>query len=381
MKIAFISYEDSKDIKAWSGTISFMAKYLGKKNEIIRVDNLSRPIDYFFKALNYAWVALGKSADYKRNRLFVKIVCKRIQKELDKLDYDIIFAPGSTYITFLKSDKPIVVWADATYISMVGFHFQYNKLNNRQIKYGDYLEQVAFDKCSKLIFSTNRVAESAQNDYKISQEKIEVIPFGANLIHNHNRESIVELNKLKSTSKVKLLFIGVYWYNKGGDILLEIFDELRKMDSGYELEVVGSTPKEKKEISGVNFYGFLDKSIPEQKDKLESLFESSHYFILPTRSEAYGISFVEANSYGLPVFGSNLGGVPDIIEDGINGELMDIEKSAKFLANQIHNYISEGDYNKKSLKAFDHYKENFTWDNSIKRVNNLLEKLVYENKR
>lgn len=376
MKIAYISYEDSHNVKAWSGTISFIAKYLEKDNDVIRIDNLFSPIDYIFKGLSAIWRLFGKSADYKRNRFFVRMVCNRIQKKLDSLEYDLIFSAGSTYITFLKSDKPIVIWADATYLTIVNNHFQYNKLSTRQIKVGNQLEIDALNNCNKLIFSSEIPANSAISDYNIPASKVKIIPFGANVLHNNQESDIIKFNSEKNKNKIKLLFIGVYWNNKGGDILLDIFKEFQMMSTDYELEIVGSTPTKIPNIVGVTFHGYLDKSIPEENKKFINLFESSHYFILPTRSEAFGIAFVEANSYGLPAFGSDLGGVPDIIENGINGELIDIKKSPKELALQIHKYITESSYNEKSLRAFRHYQENFTWDKSIEKVNRILEELT-----
>lgn len=376
MKIAFISYEDSNDISAWSGTIHSMAKYLAIDNELIRIDNLSRPIDYLFKFMSFVLWILGKSSDYKRNVIYVKLVCKRIQKILDKLDYDVIFAPGSTYITFLKSDKPIVIWADATFKSLMESYPQYSNLPKSQINDGNKLESIAFHNSTKLIFSTSWAAQSAQFDYNVKDTKIEIIPFGANLTHNNSETDILEFNKIKDSKSIKLLFIGVDWVKKGGNLLLNIFSELKLLSGIYTLDVVGSAPKKIPVIEGVTFHGFLNKSDKSQNEKLISLFKSSHYFLLPTKAEAFGIVFCEANSYGLPTFGSNLGGIVDIIKNGVNGELIDIKKSPKDLAIQIHNYISNGDYNEKSLSAFNHYQNNFTWMRSIEKVNNVLKQLV-----
>lgn len=376
MKIAFISYEDSNDISAWSGTIQAMAKYLSKDNKIIPIDNLVSPIDYIFKIYSYLLRLLGNSSDFKRNNLFVKLVCNRIQKKLDKQDYDLIFAPGSTYITYLKSKKPIVIWADATVNSLNDSYPQYSNLPKSQIDAGDRMEKIAFDNSTKVVFSTTWAAMYAKEDYHIDNSKIEIIPFGANLQHNNTIEYIEDLNKDKSTSIVNLLFVGIDWQKKGGDLLLSIYTELRILSNNYNLDVVGSSPDKIPIIEGAIFHGFLDKSIEKENNKLTSLFQKSHYFILPTKAEAFGIVFCEANSYGLPSFGSDLGGIPDIIVNGVNGELIDITKSPRELALQIHNYITNGDYKKKSLRAFNHYKENFTWDKSIEKVNMILKELI-----
>ncbi|MER3330004.1 MAG: glycosyltransferase family 4 protein, partial [Candidatus Kapaibacterium sp.] len=200
--------------------------------------------------------------------------------------------------------------------------------------------------------------------------------FGSNLNESFTVEDLIALNSVKSVDKIKLLFVGVDWHKKGGDILLDIYKELRLLSDKYELEVVGSSPEKIPQIVGVRFHGFLSKSNPEQNQKLSTLFQQSHYFLLPTRAEAFGIVFCEANSYGLPAFGSDLGGITDIIVNGVNGELINMKESPKVLSAKIHESIESGDYNEKSISAYNHYKQNFTWDNSISKVNKVLEELI-----
>lgn len=376
MKIVFLTYEDSSDINSWSGTYSIISNHLAKDNDLEIVDKLQCPIDVFFKLVAKLHTLTGHTSDFKRNKLLIKLVTKRIQKRLEALEYDLIFVPGSLLVANLKVDKPIVIWADATFQSLIKSYPQYSKLTIGQIKAGDELEKLALDNATKIIFAASWAANSAINDYNIPAEKVEIIPFGSNVNNNLTESDIVTLNQNKDKEKIRLLFIGADWEKKGGDLLLKIFDELRALSDIYDLDIVGSAPEKIPNIKGVTFHGFLNKSNESDSQKLESLFESSHYFLLPTKAEAFGIVFCEANSYGLPAFGSNLGGIVDIIKDSVNGELIDIEKSPKELALQIHKYIIEGDYNDKSKRAFRHYKENFTWEKSIEKVNKVLKELV-----
>lgn len=376
MKIVYLTYEDSSDINSWSGTYSIISSHLAQDNELIIVDKLQCPIDIFFKLISKFHNFIGHTSDFKRNKLFIKLVTKRIQKRLDVLEYDLIFAPGSILVANLKVDKPIVIWADATFQSLIKSYPQYSNLTEGQIKAGEELEKLALNNASKIIFAASWAAKSAKNDYNIRADKIEVIPFGSNVNNSLSESDLAILNNNKSKEKINLLFIGADWEKKGGDLLLKIYEELRVLSGNYELDIVGSAPEKIPSITGVTFHGFLNKSNEMDSKKLNSLFESSHYFLLPTKAEAFGIVFCEANSYGLPAFGSKLGGIVDIIENGVNGELIDIEKSQKDLANQIHNYITKGDYNEKSIRAFRHYQDNFTWEKSIEKVNKVLKELV-----
>jgi len=378
MKIVYLTYENSEDIKAWSGTISFIANYLEKGNELVRVDKLKKPIDNLFRLLSKLFTLFGFTSDYRRNKLFISLVTKRVEKRLENIEYDVLFSPGTLYVSRLDIYKPIVVWVDATFSSLLDTYPQYSKLTNKQIKAGNELEDSAFERISKVIFSTSWAANSAINSYQLNKNKVEIIPFGSNLENNFQQKDIQLFNRSKSDDKIKLLFIGADWDKKGGDLLLSIFSELKQLSNRYELDIVGSSPDNAPEMDDIIFHGFLNKSNSSQNQKLNSLFQSSHYFILPTKAEAFGIVFCEANSYGLPVFGSNIGGIPDIIKNGVNGELLEIHNTPKQLASRIHSFVRSGDYNEKSLRAYNHYRDNFTWEKSIARVNEVLKWTVQE---
>jgi glycosyltransferase involved in cell wall biosynthesis len=50
-------------------------------------------------------------------------------------------------------------------------------------------------------------------------------------------------------------------------------------------------------------------------------FRGADIFVLPTRGDAFGIVFLEAMAHGTPVVASAVGGVPEVVEDGVTGVL------------------------------------------------------------
>ena len=70
---------------------------------------------------------------------------------------------------------------------------------------------------------------------------------------------------------------------------------------------------------------FLDKNDPAQNQEFEQLYLSSHFLLLPTRNECFGIVFCEANAFGLPVIATATGGTPETIKDGENGYLLPLK--------------------------------------------------------
>ncbi|MBO0684147.1 MAG: glycosyltransferase, partial [Candidatus Dormibacteraeota bacterium] len=56
--------------------------------------------------------------------------------------------------------------------------------------------------------------------------------------------------------------------------------------------------------------------------RLRDLYAGSDVFVMPSRSEPFGIAAVEALASGLPVVATAQGGLTDIVEDGVNGRLV-----------------------------------------------------------
>ena len=67
---------------------------------------------------------------------------------------------------------------------------------------------------------------------------------------------------------------------------------------------------------GATFHGLLGR------EALARLYATASIFALPTRREAFGLSFVEAMAFGLPAIGSRIEAIPEIIADGETGLLV-----------------------------------------------------------
>ena len=96
-----------------------------------------------------------------------------------------------------------------------------------------------------------------------------------------------------------------------------------------------------------NFHGFT-----ENKKIKEFLADHSANSVLINASSTEGIpvSMMEAMSFGIPCIGTNVGGVSEIIEDGINGFLMPAELSAKTAADFISKYFSLSNAEKQNFR-------------------------------
>jgi glycosyltransferase involved in cell wall biosynthesis len=112
-----------------------------------------------------------------------------------------------------------------------------------------------------------------------------------------------------------ILFVGRTFGRKGGPDLLEGFRRVRSRVPAASLDVVGPPPGE--ELAGVTWHGRI-----QDRARLAALYASATVFVLPSRYEAFGISFLEAMAHGLPCVGADVCAIPEIVRDGRTGLLV-----------------------------------------------------------
>lgn len=128
------------------------------------------------------------------------------------------------------------------------------------------------------------------------------------------------------------LFVGRLLEVKGVDILLRAYSEIHAENSSdWCLDIVGDGPErtalesladDLKLGDSVRFHGSLERGA------LREMYHDAKTLILPSRTtesgeqEGLGVVLLEAMSAAIPVIGSECGGIPEIIEDGVNGILV-----------------------------------------------------------
>jgi glycosyltransferase involved in cell wall biosynthesis len=80
-------------------------------------------------------------------------------------------------------------------------------------------------------------------------------------------------------------------------------------------------------------HGFLSKT--SDYTKLAGLFSRAAFLIVPSRQEAYGIVFGEASAFGTPSLATRTGGIPSVVQQGVNGFLFAPDATAAEYADKI----------------------------------------------
>jgi len=128
---------------------------------------------------------------------------------------------------------------------------------------------------------------------------------------------------------VRLITVARLIERKGIQELLQAIAQPEKLP--VELTIVGTGPcldllRQQSADLGLNeivrFLGFIEHSL------LPDLYRQADIFVLPSHTESFGLVFAEAMGCGLPVIAAAVGGVPEVIDDGTNGILVQPKDAA-----------------------------------------------------
>lgn len=137
-----------------------------------------------------------------------------------------------------------------------------------------------------------------------------------------------EIKKCYSKSgKLKILFLGMINRNKGIFEVLEMLaSRINEVKEKFIL-FVGGTGEIEKFNRYIQKYQLQDVVVycgwMSGEDKMQKFLDVDVY-IQPSHFESLGISIIEAMSYGLPVLATNVGGIPELVENNVNGFLVNV---------------------------------------------------------
>ncbi|MBI5222910.1 glycosyltransferase family 4 protein [Candidatus Micrarchaeota archaeon] len=131
------------------------------------------------------------------------------------------------------------------------------------------------------------------------------------------------INKEKRTT-VKCLFVGNGSFSK----------ELLKKERSARVQILMDTVEAKGLQNNIFFTGKVEDS------ELYSVYQDCDVAVQPSLHEGFGLTVTEAMVFGKPVIGSNVGGIPIQIEDGVNGYLFE-KGNVRELAQKLMNAMDE----------------------------------------
>ena len=386
LNIAFLTSEPAQDKRSYSGSLYYMGRaleqYCGAVTYLDRV--LSWEKRYVGRLLHEtARRVLRKNVAYDRLLFIARKQSGVAARRLQGQRFDVIVAPNCVpEIAFLRTSVPILLPLDVTFRLQRDYYPLYSRLLASSARQAEAVEAAAFQNAAALLFSSPWAARSAIEDYGIDQRKVRSHFFGANLDLLPTREQALAKQTRtgqggRDQSAPTLLFIGIGWERKGGDIAYETLRALDELGIEAELIVCGSTPPPGSAHKRMKVIPYLDKNDERQAREIEKLYALSDFLLLPTRADCAPNVFKEANAFALPVITTATGGVADIVRDGENGYALPYGARGDVYARVIADlWRDKPRYQQLAQSSRAAYDERLSWDAWAKAVYEIMREFV-----
>lgn len=371
-RVALIHPGDARDVRTWSGTVHF-SKLAIERHVGPVVDLTPAPVRLLPLRVVRSLVkrTTGKEYSYDHEPLLARYYGRYFSGLLARTGADLVFAPaGSSCAAFLETGLPIVYYSDSTWRVIRDYYPNYTNVVRRTARAAEALERRTLERAAVSLFASTWAASSAVRDYGADPERVHTVFIGANLPDPPRRDDVLPRSLGR---RIRLLFVGVLWDVKGGEIALDALRRLVAMGYDAELTVVGCTPPAHLSHPKLRVIPFLNKQVPAERAEFERLWRESDFFILPSRCECAGVVYCEAAAYALPALAARTGGVPSIVLDGRNGYTLPLEAGGDEYADLVAGLVEDpARYSALCESSRDEYEQRLNWDTWGRRVGEIV---------
>jgi len=186
-----------------------------------------------------------------------------------------------------------------------------------------------------IIANSHYTYQTIMEQYQVPTSKIQICYKSVDIDRYKVIREVRKNEFLLQQNDLSILFVGGNMQRKGILSLIKSAKLLTKSWPGLKFDIVGNDkyiPQFKKicDSEGVSkhfhFWGWVSQ------DRLIGFYRSATIFVMPSLTEALGVVFLEAMAAGVPVIGTNVGGIPEIIINEYNGLLIPVNSPEKLSA-------------------------------------------------
>jgi glycosyltransferase involved in cell wall biosynthesis len=198
----------------------------------------------------------------------------------------------------------------------------------------DGIPRAAYPKAIKWLLDLSDRIVTSSNAYR--EDVASVFPqLRGKIVLIHNGVDLAELgNGSCDSASIKrppyILCVAMHNEKKGLDVLLRAFALIHHKEPSLKLMLVGDGPLRGQLEDLASTLGIAKKVEflgRQGRTQVADLLHSCEVFVLPSRSEPFGIVLVEAMACKKPIVATTAGGIPEIIENGRNGILVEPDDS------------------------------------------------------
>lgn len=297
--------------------------------------------------------------------LYHKVVefAKYTSRLASNIDFDVIHCHD--WMTFLAgieikalSGKPLVLHVHA---------LEYDRSGPESRGFVYELERAAMHYADAIIPVSNYTGNIAETHYGVSRSKIRPVHNGA--------DPVKVFHDNKDFPEKLILFLGRVTGQKGPQYFLDIAAKVIEHVPNVRFVMAGTGDRLRSLIetgayrqigNKFHFTGFLNK------EKVHKLLSIADVYCMPSVSEPFGLSALEAAQFGIPCVISKQSGVSEVLYGALTADFWDVDKMAGHIISLLQNEALRESVIRNAFNDL----QNLTWDKAAEKVVNVYEKVA-----
>ena len=243
-----------------------------------------------------------------------------------------------------------------------------------------FISNIIFKYSDVIIVNSSYTKSIVEKHLSAYKNKLRLIPMGVDPSKFSFQSRDLKNKKLQ---EFMILGVGVLIDWKGFKYLIHAFKEILKNYPNSKLTIIGDGVEKDNLIElskklnideKIKFLGWI------KNNEIVEYYKKNDIFVIPSinlkgKTEGLGIVTMEAMCTGLPVVGSDVGGIPDVIKDGVNGFLVPA-KSSQDIAKKIIKILDDEDlYQKFSKNGRMIIENSFSWKSISSQFSNIFSRV------
>ncbi|HVF40552.1 MAG TPA: glycosyltransferase [Gemmatimonadaceae bacterium] len=162
----------------------------------------------------------------------------------------------------------------------------------------------------------------------------------------------------------KLLSVSMNFRQKGGDVVMAAYTQLKPLIPSLSWSIVGAPPEVPvRTLEGVTCEGILDPDVPSDLRRFRELLANAFLLIHPTREDTSPLVITEAAYFGCPTVSMNQFAIPELVVSGTTGTLLDPPPASEQVATAIRELVeNKRAYEDMRRATRANALEQFTWE-------------------
>jgi glycosyltransferase involved in cell wall biosynthesis len=317
------------------------------------------------------------------DRISLVKLANDVARHLEEQPFDIVFSQSTHFTAYLRTTLPVVNWVDAVFDCIVDLYPSHINMDIGSKRAGHRAEQLSLKKSRLTLLTSSWAAKRAIYRYRISEDKIAVVPRAAYLPEAVDVEELAGKFVRQPNKKLQCLLIGNDWHRKGCDIAVQAIRQLRALSYDVRLSTIGmSVPEDYSREAWIDVVAPLRKGVPEEWHRMRRLFFEADVCLLPTRADFTPNVICEAYAFGLPMVASPVGAIPEMIDHGFTGFVTHRIEDPEEYTHFLYRLATEpGMLSQFSVQARNKFEAEYALPVVIRKLAAHLERVYYQNQR